>query len=389
MKVGFIIRLAITLTCAGALHITAAGAASEKVLYSFKGGGDGANPVAGLIDVKHTLYGTTEYGGAYGAGTVFSITPGGSETVLYSFTGGYDGGYPVARLLNVNGTLYGTTSSGGNDNCFNGEQAGCGTVFAVAPGGTESVVYAFSGQDGAAPKAGLIAVNGTLYGTTSQGGTQDFGTVFSLTPSGAETVLYSFSGGFDGGIPVAGLVDVKGNFYGTTSAGGMGSCTNFPGCGTVFSLTPTGTETAIYRFSGGNDGGVPLAGLINSGGTLYGTTEQGGGPWCVSGCGVVFSITPGGGEKLLHTFGRYPDGAFPVAGLVNVNGKLYGTTLNGGHNAGTAFSITSGGTEKIVHYFGGRTVYPSAGLLKVKGILYGTTTNGGPANAGSVFAITP
>jgi len=389
MKFHSIARLAGILACAGVLSISQSGAASESVLYTFKGGADGANPAAGLIHINGTLYGTTEHGGAYGAGTVFSVSPGGQQTVLYSFTGGLDGAYPVARLLNVNGTLYGTTSAGGNENCYTDNQIGCGTVFAVTPGGTESVVYAFmGGNDGAVPRAELIAVNGTLYGTTYAGGAMGLGTVFSLTASGIETVLYSFMGNFDCANPVAGLIDVKGNFYGTTSAGGYPGCGG-PGCGTVFSLAPNGNVMPLYAFTGANDGGVPMAGLINIKGTLYGTTEQGGGPWCTSGCGVVYSVTPGGTERLLHTFGQYPDGAFPAAGLTNIDGKLYGTTTNGGHNAGTAFSITLSGTEKVIHNFGGRTVYPYAGLLNIKGTLYGTTTNGGPANAGSVFSITP
>lgn len=99
---------------------------AETVLYSFQGGSDGANPGAGLVDVNGTLYGTTKYGGANGAGTVFSLNPQtGAEAVLQSFGSGTDGQYPISRLININGTLYGTTYLGG--------AYGDGTVFSITP----------------------------------------------------------------------------------------------------------------------------------------------------------------------------------------------------------------------------------------------------------------
>jgi uncharacterized repeat protein (TIGR03803 family) len=151
----------------------------EKLLYSFKGGGnDGTGPVGGLTAIKHTLYGTTKGGGAYGDGTVFSITPTGTETVLHSFDGS-DGKYPVATLLNVNGTLYGTTKEGG---AYRGTGYGDGTVFSITLSGHETVLHSFgSGSDGAYPESGVIDVNGTLYGTTFSGGGYGGGTVYSIT----------------------------------------------------------------------------------------------------------------------------------------------------------------------------------------------------------------
>ncbi len=201
---------------------------TERVLYSFKGGsGDGERPSAGLVNVRGTLYGTTLYGGANLDGTVFSITSSGTETVLHSFGTSEDGKYPYAGLLKVKGTLYGTTRGGGAN--------ASGTVFSITPSGTETVLYSFKGGsgDGQQPDAGLINVKGTLYGTTLYGGANDDGTVFSITPSGTETLLYSFKGGSgDGAVPYAGLVSVNGTLYGTTSKGGASSY------GTVFSLTP-------------------------------------------------------------------------------------------------------------------------------------------------------
>jgi len=153
------------------------------ILHEFgESAGDGTNPYAGLIVVKGTLYGTTLSGGSNNAGTVFSITKSGEETVLYSFGGSGDGSEPLAGLLDVNGTLYGTTLAGGANNS--------GTVFSVTRGGNEKVLYSFpyTGNGGDQPYAGLIDVNGTLYGTTYQGGAlpcgnAGCGTPVSSTPS--------------------------------------------------------------------------------------------------------------------------------------------------------------------------------------------------------------
>jgi uncharacterized repeat protein (TIGR03803 family) len=160
-------------------------AGSEKVVYSFKGGSDGLYPEAGLINVGGTLYGTTGGGGSEkcrnGCGTVFSVTPAGAEAVVHSFKYSHKGRYPEAGLINVGGTLYGTTIGGGRSsgNCG----YGCGTVFSVTSAGTETVVYAFGGgSDGAFPKAGLINMAGTLYGTTQDGGASNNGTAFAVTP---------------------------------------------------------------------------------------------------------------------------------------------------------------------------------------------------------------
>lgn len=320
--------------CGTVFSITPAG--TEKVLYSFAGGADGANPYADLVDVNGTLYGTTVYGGAYDSGTIFSITTGGQENVLHSFGGKTDGALPYPGLLEVKRTLYGTTFEGGKGSC------GCGTVFSVTASGKERVLYSFGGgTDGAYPNAGLLAVKGTLYGTTVYGdnmscvGSDGCGTIFSVTTGGKEKVLHSFDGA-DGAFPHARMVDVKGVLYGTTGGGGSTSC----GCGTVFSVTTGGTERMLYSFNGGTDGAGPN-GLLDVKGMLYGTTIDGGSGSCTGGCGTVFSITTGGQEKLLYSFGGGNDARSPGAGLVDVNGTLYGTTIQGGaYGFGTVFALT-------------------------------------------------
>jgi uncharacterized repeat protein (TIGR03803 family) len=195
------------------------------VLHSFGGGSDGLQPWGGLIDVGGTLYGTTAYGGANGDGTVFSISTSGTESVLYSFGGGTDGVNPQAQLINVDGTLYGTTTKGGTSHN--------GTVFTITPSGTEAVLYSFAGgSDGAMPIVGLTKTRRWLYGTTINGGANGDGTAFAIIRKfGTETVLHSFGSGSDGFHPGAAPIKVGGVFYGTTENGGADNY------GTVYTLS--------------------------------------------------------------------------------------------------------------------------------------------------------
>lgn len=211
----------------------------ETVLHSFGGSPDGALPLAALTGCKQcsnhdTLYGTTSNGGKYKKGTVFSISLSGTERVVYSFKGGSDGAIPQAGLFDANGTLYGTTEIGGANNA--------GTIFAISSSGVESVIYSFKGHpDGQYPFGGILDVNGTLYGTTASGGEHGKGTVFKLEPSsGVETLLHSFgkSGSTDGAGPRGRLIEVNGTLYGTTLSGGAGTSACAAGCGTVFWVSP-------------------------------------------------------------------------------------------------------------------------------------------------------
>jgi uncharacterized repeat protein (TIGR03803 family) len=365
-------------------------ASRETVLYSFRGYPyDGANPLSGLTYFKGTLYGATEVGGSgtcyQGCGTVYRVTTSGQEKVLHSFKGAKDGADPYARLIVRNGTLYGTTN-------LQGGCQFCGTVFSITPSGHETVLHGFAGSpDGQGPQAALRNVNGTLYGTTNRGGSfcpsgAGCGTVFSLTPGGKEKVLHSFGNFPDGAYPGGDPVDINGTLYATTSAGGA-----YNG-GTVFSITLGGKEKVLYNFRGGNDP-VDPSGLVDVSSTLYGTSYVGGDIGCNSeriGCGTVFSITPSGTEKVLYSFIGGVDGAEPTAALLNVNGTLYGTTANGGaYNGGTVFRITLSGHETVLYSFkGGQDgSHPWSGLSYVNGTLYGTTAGGGAYHSGTVFSI--
>lgn len=321
------------------------------VLHTFAGSTDGAWPMAGLIrDGKGNLYGTTLYGGVYGAGTVYEVLKTGKtyvEKVLYSFTGGVDGMWPRAGVIrDAEGNLYGTTEYGG--------AFGAGAVFELTPAGTETVLYSFTGgADGYMPIGGLVRDwEGNLFGTTAFGGpnvascysqNDGCGTVFKLTPSGTLTTLYSFAGSPDGFAPLGSLVrDAKGNLYGTTFIGGANNW------GTVFEVFKTGKtyqEKVLYSFSNWTDGSDPWAGglVLDESGNLYGTTTLGGDvePPCYDNCGNVFEMTPAGEETVLYSFTRQPDGVNPRAGLVwDKQGNLYGTTQYGGANgAGTVFKV--------------------------------------------------
>lgn len=355
--------------------------AGVTVLHAFMGGSDGAQPRAALIeDSAGNLYGTTFDGGDvgcnpnYGCGTVFKLAPGGAETVLHAFRGPPDGAEPGAGLIQDEaGNLYGTTYTGGG-----GGGAGWGTVFRLAPDGTETVIHSFYAEtgEGVGPVAGLTRDKaGNLYGTTLYGGTPDsFGTAFKLAPDGTETVLHAFTGAPDGAHPESGMIRGEGgNLCGTTSAGGAN------GWGTVFTLAPSGKETVLYSFAGGNDGAYPYSGLIkDNAGNLYGTTTQGG----KDGVGTVFRLAPDGVETVLHAFTGTPDGAHPDAGVIqDKSGNLYGTTIGGGaYGFGTVFKLAPDGTEIVLYAFHGHKdgSLPYAGLIEGHtGQLYGTAFEGG------------
>ena len=269
---------------------------TDTTLHQFTGGWDGAgNPDSQLdVDPQGHIYGSTASGGAYGHGIVFALVgPESTEIVLHAFTGGADGATPLGPLtFDASGNIYGTAVGGG---------LGYGLVFKLTPnkfkaGWTETVLYAFAYQDRIEPSGGVIFdAAGNLYGTSAYGGDHNLGAVYKLTPhadgSWSPSLLYSFTGTPDGQDAYTPLIfDDAGNLYGTTNGGGPHLF------GTVFKLTPsaggTWTETILYGFTGGADGGAPLYGVImDSAGNLYGTTPLGGivtrGP-----AGVVFEITP-------------------------------------------------------------------------------------------------
>lgn len=242
-------------------------------------------------------------------------------------------------------------------------------------------IYIFGGQpDGGQPWGPLVAYKGLLYGTTMTGGENNLGSVFSITPSGSEKVLYSFSGS-DGEYPEGGLALIEGVLYGTTTAGGRN------GQGTLFSITTSGDEKVLYSFAGGKDGAAPSAAPIRVGSFLYGTTASGGS----GGDGTIyrFGVFGKGGERVLYAFKGGSDGAQPESSLIRYDNAFYGTTYSGGANGyGTTFMLDNSNVETVLHHFKGGTyegAHPVGALTVVGKQFFGTTEYGGSANDGTVY----
>jgi len=342
-------------------------------------------------------------------------------TTLYNFQGyPHDGSTPNSWLLPTErGTLIGTTMEGG--------PVSEGTAFELTPpaaGGawTETILHAFGccGPDGFDPAyAGVVAgPNHVLYGTTAYGGTADAGVVYSLTPpaepggSWTETILYNFLGSTeggvpsnDGGVPIYGVtVGPNGMLYGTNIGGGSA------GLGTVFRLTPPAspgaawTETILYNFQGGSDGGQPFSGIvIGANGALYGTTPVDDGS-----LGTVFEVAPpaapGGvwtGSAIYKFRGGPSDGSNPCGSLViGPDGAIYGATSGGGSaGLGTVFAlmqlVAPGGsswTESVIHNFTGSDgAFAYNGVVAGEhGVFYGATYGALDRRFdGTVYALEP
>jgi uncharacterized repeat protein (TIGR03803 family) len=306
----------------------------------------------------------------FGCGTVFRLSPpvnfcttavcSWTEKVLYRFSGGADGAGPRAGVaFDAAGNLYGTTLGGG----LTSPPCGCGVLFQLTRSGmnwTYHPIHAFTGgADGNQPYSGVIVDRaGILYGTTASGGLFGSGTVYQFQSSGSgwtETVLHSFTNGADGETPTADLIfDSAGTIYGVAAHGGQTDSQSDPGAkhgslppggppvmdppvsGTAFTLTPTGggnwTFNVIYTFAladhGGLGGEEPYFALImDQAGNLYGVATDGGIP--PEQDGAVFKLTPGSPQwtyTSLHDFTGGSDGYDPECALVmDASGNLYGT----------------------------------------------------------------
>jgi uncharacterized repeat protein (TIGR03803 family) len=357
----------------------------------------GANPSAGLVlGADGNFYGTTVQGGSNNLGTIFQLTPDGVFTSIISFDG-TNGANPHAALVKAgDDNFYGTTFAGGVSNL--------GTIFLITTNAAFTNLFSFTGagnpSQGANPGAALVQAGaGSFYGTAAYGGLPNasyrghgYGTIFCLATDGTVTAPVVF-GNTNGAHPTGGLtLGADGNFYGTTTYGGNGITGSFPGYGTIFKLTPDGTLTNLYLFTGFNDGGFPYASLVQGNdGNFYGSTTSGG----TNQIGTVFSITPDGQFKSLYSFMSSSVGSYPIGGLVQASdGNLYGTTYIGGDNQlGTIFEITTNGNlTRLVSFTG--TNGPSLGanpqdtlVQGTDGNFYGTTSLGGANGLGTIFRL--
>ena len=332
-------------------------AGNLTTLWSFcqqSGCPDGNRPAAGLTLVTGgNLYGTTYYGGAHGAGTVFKITPAGVLTTVHSFCNDpigsncIDGANPTAQLLlAADGNLYGTTVLGGTGGC-----PGChggGTAFKIGLSGTFTKIHDFctgTCTDYGNPSNPLMqASDGNFYGEIYGRYAYYAGNIFRMTPAGKVTLIYTFcklTNCTDGVFPSGGLVQgANGSLYGTTAGGGQYNDGEF------FEITTTGTLTVRHSFANaaGNLGLNSNSGVIlGFDGNFYGVTAQGGTGPCTFACGSVFSLTPTGSLTTLYSLDGNPDGTGPWGLVQDTNGTFYGTTLfGGGSNAGTVYTLADG-----------------------------------------------
>jgi uncharacterized repeat protein (TIGR03803 family) len=384
-------------------------AQTETVLYNFCSGpncSDGWYPGASLTpDGKGNFYGTTEYSGFVGAGTVFELSPnssgGWNQTVVYSFSGGADGRSPNCNVIfDSAGNLYGTASLGG--------AYGYGVVWKLSPieaSWTETVLYSVAHGEGKYPINGLVVdASGNLYGTSEAA---DFlgktGTVFELSPSASgwtHQVIRRFQ------TAGAGLtMDAAGNIFSATNQ-------------QVFELSPNGSggwnTTVIHFFNPYNKDGHGVRGtpVLDEAGNLYGTTEWGG----ANGYGTVYKlslVTTGKRkgkwtEQILYSFTGGPnDGGYPYGGVVlDAAGNIYGTTTRGGNSGyGTVFELIAAQgegiyQEKVLWSFNGTDgdEPQNSLILDSAGNLFGTTSYGGSSGrtcfggligCGVVFELTP
>ena len=296
-------------------------------LWSFTDGEDGRHPRTELLPLgsgtNTALYGTAQYGGDIGYGTAFVLYPNGDGNV-YSFTGPTnDGGTPRGGLVRgPDQALYGTTYYGGVSNQ--------GAIYRITTNGTENLLFSFRGTNGANPRGTLAGgSNGVFYGVTENGGVSNRGTVFRFATNGQFATLWHFTGQPDGRFPQAGVILARdGQIYGTTQSGGTNDN------GLIFRITTNGVKTNLYSFQWGPDGGAPYAPLMQGAdGALYGTTMYGGS----SGNGVIYRITTNGQFSTLWSFTGGTDGGVTQAGLVQIGSWFYGTTPL---NNGTIFRFT-------------------------------------------------
>ena len=381
-----------------------------KVIHSFTGGGDGANPSAGLTIRAGNLYGTA-YNGGNGNGAVYEITRLGENWVtipLSIFSAG--GAHPRARVVfGPDGHLYGTTSAGG--------RYGQGTAFKLIPPLTvcktancfwvEEELHQF-GNGGFFPGYGDLAFDqqGDIYSTTEGAGNFIWGVVYQLQHSSnweeRDIHLFQFFPccGPGGGVPESGVIfDNNGNLFGTTTRGGLyDNC--YEKCGTAFELTyPGWGETVAYNFQNGSDGSYPIAGLtFDNAGNLFGATSDGG----MAGGGTVFQLSPSGNAwtfTLLYSLSGTPgQNCGPWGSLtIDAAGNLYGTTrCDGAHNLGNVFKLgktENGWAYSSLHDFtggnDGANPISNVTIDPNNGSLYGTASAGGSQGVGVVWMITP
>jgi uncharacterized repeat protein (TIGR03803 family) len=370
---------------------------TAKTIYTFPSyQGESQVPHAIVLDSKGSIYGTiTDSACISGCGRVFELSPNsnGTWTDIASLFMGTN--TPSGVVRDSVGNVYGASIDG------NGTRCNCGSIFEFSPSSNGWYFYGlhiFNFTNGGTPNAPLLAPDGAIYGTTQAGGSSDpnsQGVVYKLSQNSnggwVETVLHRFTGGNDGGVPMAGLImDANGVLYGTASQGGL------HGYGTVYTLTPNTdgkyTFAWIHAFTGYRAGGNPMSPLLlDAAGDLYGTTSHGGihGECNSIGCGVVFELVKsatGYTESVLHIAQAEINGESPSALVADSAGNLYSSTSSGNGFPGAVFKLTptAGGWQETI-LLTGNSDLGNFGPLTIDsaGNLYG------PASNSKIFELSP
>ena len=310
-------------------------------------------------------------------GASFSRVNAQTLSVIHTFTNGNDGGNPYGSVtLDSSGNMYGTTNTGG--------ASGAGTIWKYSVLGHFSVAYSFNeASDGGYPNGNITFDSyGNMYGTCSYGGSFGYGTVWEYSASGHLVVLHSFTNGNDGSDPYGSVtLDSSGNMYGTASNGGA------IGAGTLWEYSASGIFSVLHTFTQGNGGGYPYGSVtLDGSGNMYGTTAVAG----TNGSGTVWEYSALGNFSVLHIFTNGIDGHFPAGSVTfDSNGNMYGTALYGGaSDAGTVWEYNASGNFSVVHTFtGGNDGGNPNGSVTFDsyGNMYGTTESGGPLTIGTIW----
>jgi len=374
-------------TAAKAVTVPPSPTQSYRVIYNFTGGGDGGAPSTGLvIDAAGNLYGTTGGGGPLGGGTAFKLSPSASGwrfDRLYSFPGA-NGGPDSTLVLRADGTLLGTTYGG---------QQGDGTLYDLSPLGhisptvfsnwMETLLYSFTGgSDGAHPGKSLVLdSSGNIFGTTNTGGVNAYGTLYELTNSGLQ-VLHAFPAFHSDGITPIGVVNGSDGLYGLTSHGG--------GYGTGTLYTTEGGYQVLHSFGPYQLNGGPTSLAADQAGNLYGADSFRN---CFLAGANVSQFSPPGWDPV--TLISFTTDELSSWVSTDALGNVYGTTDFGGQNLlGNVFKLTCCWNYSDLHDFSG---YPTndgfqpvaSPVVDAQGNIYGTTLNGGTYGFGVVWEISP
>lgn len=369
----------------------------EQVLHVFRSGDQFGGPTEGMVkDAAGNYYGTLEFGGPLGIGTVFQLSPnpdgGWTYKTIYRLTGDQDGSFPQSRLaIDSAGNLYGSSSIG-STNSYNG------AIWEISPSNGKWVLsrshpLALDNHEGVNPVWGVIVdAAGNVYGTANVGGSVGAGTAFKLQPSGDTwqyQLLHDFQAQADGENPAALTLAPNGDLYGTTQGGGA------PRAGNVFKLSNASgawTFSNAYEFPWATEVGMNPRGrlVFDPAGNLYGFTSYGG----VGGYGTLFKLlkpADGSGStpwtlSLLYSFGGSSDGT-GSGGVMTLDdaGNIYATSYYGGASnsaPGLVYKMTKSATvpwtQTILYTFtGGRDGRNPAGIMLDGNFLYGTTEYGG------------